>query len=39
VVLDQPLPQFCERGVTPQKVMVVLQREGHADFFQAFLGE
>jgi hypothetical protein len=39
VVLDQLLPQFCERGVTPQKVMLVLQKEGNADFFQAFLGE
>lgn len=39
VVLDEVLPQFCERGITPQKVMVVLQKEGNAAFFQALLGE
>ncbi len=36
---DQVLPHFSERGTTPQKVMLVLQREGNAQFFQALLGE
>jgi hypothetical protein len=40
VASNTPLPAFCERGLTPSKLLMLLDaKEGNALFFQNLSGE